>query len=374
MNSAPAPDVRVEPAPAVEAASRPASLEEFAEAGGKPTNPWRKRLSFALKAAVSLGLIVWIVSGADLAEVAEAAKGVHVGWLAFAASLQLVGPWLTAWRWKGVLASRGFRPSMGYLYRSCLVAVFFKQFMPSILGGDTIRGYDAWKAGAGKGLAVTSVVVDRLIGLVALASFAVVALAFLHGPLIERVPGVRLWAAAALLGTMGMTWAMFARNEKIHARLAWAIGKLPALVGRKVGKVYEALSGYRGQTNAMAVAFAISVLLQLKVVLFYYAIGMALGLEIGFANWFVIVPVAIFIMLAPISINGVGLRESVFTFLLATVFTASRSEALAFAWIEYGIFLFFGLVGGLVYMLRPPPEVSAAASGAAETSVRQVPG
>ncbi|MEO1237921.1 MAG: lysylphosphatidylglycerol synthase transmembrane domain-containing protein, partial [Planctomycetota bacterium] len=229
--------------------------------------------------------------------------------------------------------------------------------------------YDAWRAGAGKGLAVTSVVVDRLIGLVALAGFAVVALAFLHGPLIERVPGVRLWAGLALLGTLGMTWAMFARNERIHGWIAWAIAKLPAVVGGKVGKIYGALSGYRGQTRTVAVAFAISVVLQTKVVLFYYAIGRALGLEIGLANWFVIVPVAIFIMLAPISINGVGLRESVFTFLLATVFTASRSEALAFAWIEYGIFLFFGLVGGLVYMLRPaPPEVSAAGPEVVETS------
>jgi uncharacterized protein (TIRG00374 family) len=328
------------------------SLEDFAKAQGAPTDRLRKRIMFAIKAAISIALIVWIVSGADLAEVFESAKQVHVGWLLFAASLQLLGPWLTAIRWKWMLNSQGFHPTLMYLYKSCLVAVFFKQFMPSILGGDTIRGYDVWKSGANKGLAVTSVVVDRLIGLVALASFAVVALAFLHGPLIENAPGIQFWAFAALASTMLVTWAMFAQNETIHEWLAWGIAKLPRLLGGKINKVYGTLSAYRGHYRTLIKAFLLSIVLQTKVVVFYYAIGRALGLEIGFENWFVIVPVAIFIMLAPISINGVGLRESVFTFLLAEVFTATNSQALAFAWIEYGIFLFFGLAGGLVYAAR----------------------
>lgn len=56
-------------------------------------------------------------------------------------------------------------------------------------------------------------------------------------------------------------------------------------------------------------------------------------------------------MMLPVSINGIGLRENVFFFFLA-LFAVTKTDAIAFAWIEYGILLLQGVGGGLVYALR----------------------
>jgi len=53
----------------------------------------------------------------------------------------------------------------------------------------------------------------------------------------------------------------------------------------------------------------------------------------------------------PISVNGVGLREAAL-FLFLSQFGVLKSEAIAFAWIEYSMLLILGAIGGIVYTLR----------------------
>jgi glycosyltransferase 2 family protein len=74
----------------------------------------------------------------------------------------------------------------------------------------------------------------------------------------------------------------------------------------------------------------------------------ALHVEIGLAPFFLIVPLAVFIMMVPVSINGIGVRENVFVFFLGA-FGVAEATGLAFAWLEYGTLLLQALAGGLVY-------------------------
>ena len=56
-------------------------------------------------------------------------------------------------------------------------------------------------------------------------------------------------------------------------------------------------------------------------------------------------------MMLPISINGIGLRESVFVFFFSA-FGVVKYQAIAFAWLAYGLVILQGLLGGIVYALR----------------------
>jgi hypothetical protein len=65
----------------------------------------------------------------------------------------------------------------------------------------------------------------------------------------------------------------------------------------------------------------------------------------------------------PVSVNGIGLRESVFA-LFFGFFGLDLTQALAFSWLIYGQILLQGLVGGVVYAtrresMRQPPSENA---------------
>src|SRR5690606_39969507 len=79
--------------------------------------------------------------------------------------------------------------------------------------------------------------------------------------------------------------------------------------------------------------------------------ALSLGLPVLFLNYFLIIPAALLVMMAPVSINGIGLREGAFAFFFG-LFGVGRAEAVAFAWIAYGLLLIQGLLGVLVYSFR----------------------
>src|SRR5690606_36281042 len=126
---------------------------------------------------------------------------------------------------------------------------------------------------------------------------------------------------------------------------------LPGPLQKIINTFRASLAGFRERPGLMLRSLGISVLLQVIVVLFYYCLGMALGLPVPLLAYFVIVPIATIVMMLPIAINGIGLREGVFVSLLS-VFDFSASQAIAFAWLEYVLFLFYGMIGGVVYALR----------------------
>ena len=323
-----------------------AEFEHFAGSGRSSAS----RRGTWLRITASVALIALILSQARLDAVLDAMAGVDPHWIALAVALQIVGPAITALRWRGLLAARGVTPGWSYLWKSVLVSGFFRQFMPTIIGGDVIRGYDAWRAGASAGLAVMSLLLDRLLGLLALVTMTLGGV-LLSAEISARLPGIGLYAVAVFAMLVAVI-AQILLPSRASLRLGAAgIARLPAMLRGRVTKIAEALVTYRDAKGVLAQALALSFVLQLTVITFYWSIGRALGLPVDYSSFLVIAPVAIFVMMLPISINGIGVREGVFVFLLGQ-WGVAPAEAVALAWIEYGIFLVFGLLGGGLYALR----------------------
>jgi uncharacterized membrane protein YbhN (UPF0104 family) len=95
----------------------------------------------------------------------------------------------------------------------------------------------------------------------------------------------------------------------------------------------------------------LSLLLQMNVIVHFIIIALAMGLDIPIIAMFVIIPVATVVMMLPVSINGIGLREAVFV-LFFGMFGLAGDQSIAFAWIAYGFVLAQGLLGGLVFAGR----------------------
>ncbi len=305
--------------------------------------------SFWIKLAASLGLIGFILSQAELNEVRDVMVNIQVEWLLVALVLQFAGPALITTRWQGLLRAQQITPPWRYLYQSTLISTFFRQFLPSIVGGDAIRGYDAWRAGASVGLAFMSLVLDRLFGLIALAIFTLVVLS-LSADVSARLPGLWIWAGVALIAVVFIAALLLMPQRPRISKIA---AFLPASVLQKFSKIGAAVRQYKETPHVFRRALLLSLLLQLVVITFYWALAMALNIPISYASFFAIAPIAIFVMMLPISINGIGIREGIFVFLLAQ-WDVSTAAALSLAWLEYGIFLCFGLLGGVLYGLRRP--------------------
>jgi len=310
----------------------------------------KKQLLVVAKVCLSFGLIYWLLKDADHQTIWESLSTAHPGFLIIAFLMFYVGFILICFRWRMLLRVEGVEAKISYLFKSFNIAVLFNNLLPSTIGGDAYRMYDVWKLGGSKTKAVSVILMDRFIGMFALIVYGLIA-SILVTEVRVAIPGLVLYLAGILLAMVVLMWMVFGSGSPI---LGWFLSlqsKLLAIPQRIVEKFGSALQEYRGRGDVLLKALLLSFAVQLNVIVHFVVIGMALNLDVPSIAMFIIIPVATLIMLLPVSINGLGVREAVLVFLFA-VYGVSTESAIAFAWIWLAMLLAQGVVGGIVFMFK----------------------
>jgi hypothetical protein len=327
------------------------TINQIAAAATEAPSPASRGAKGALmtliKVFISAALIVYILRQTHIAEIWAAMKSADATLLIFAFLLHGVGYVSSAYRWKLLLQAQKYDLPIPFLVQSLAAAVFFNNLLPSTIGGDAMRAYDTARRGVDKIKSIAIVVVDRFLGLFALMIFAVVALS-LATELTGKIENLWLWSLLTFLGMALAAWILFAKKVDFN----WLWNKPPfSIIKKPIKKMTTAFADFQGKRRILFWAMILSVILQLAVVVHYYLISLALDLPIPFVKFLVIVPISTFVMMIPISINAIGLRENVSVFFL-TIYGASIPASVAFAWIAYGMVVVLGILGGVIYALR----------------------
>ena len=127
-----------------------------------------------VKILFSGGLLYWLIHDLELKQIGLVITDANVGLLSLAFMMFFLGYLITAFRWRMLLSAQGVHARIGFLVQSFLVAIFFNNLLPSTIGGDVVRIYDSWRLGNSRSGAASVVIVDRLMGLLALASYALI--------------------------------------------------------------------------------------------------------------------------------------------------------------------------------------------------------
>jgi len=275
--------------------------------------------------------------------------------VAFAISLVLMGITilLGAMRWQRLLNTQDIRLPLSRILEISLVAHFFNSFLLGSTGGDLFKAYYAAReTHHQKTEAVTTVFADRLIGLFSMLFFAVIMLCFsLRG----------WWENKSLLSFGAIITAIFAAST-VFCYLAFFGGvskrfpqfreflkKLPKadILERSINSCRR----FGEQPTNLFIALAISMVLNAFCVLQVYAVGSGLSLSLDLLALMFIVPAIICISAIPITPSGLGVRENLFVFLLASPqFGIPNTQALTLSLLTYAGSLIWSLVGGVVYL------------------------
>ena len=152
-----------------------------------------------------------------------------------------------------------------------------------------------------------------------------------------------------LICTLGMVLLF---NERLYRILDKVLRSLRlSKVAGKLNDVYKSIELLKDKPRVLFIAFIASILLQINVILYYYFIGVSLDLGVSLLYFSMIVPIALVVLLVPFSINGIGIREGIFIFLLTELGVLPK-DAIALSWISFGLLLTHGIIGGIIFALR----------------------
>jgi glycosyltransferase 2 family protein len=308
----------------------------------------RKTLSFLLKLAFSVGILAWILSRADLSAIIRHLRAAAWPWLVVAFALNGVGLLIRAYRWRILALPHGDDMSVGFLFRSCLIGEFFNNFLPTSFGGDAYRIWDGSRRSRSIVRSSAVVIVERMSGILILFLFALAASLF-RLDMVRRIPLIGL---SLLLGLGGFAvLGLFFLPATGRFLLRPPASGFRRRVMLKLSEFRAVIVGYRNHPRDFLRATVWAFLLQVNVILYYYLIGRALGLQVPLTDYFVFIPLVLLIQLIPITINGWGIREAAYIQVFR-FYGVAPELALSFSFIAVAFSLLISVVGGILYATR----------------------
>jgi glycosyltransferase 2 family protein len=311
--------------------------------------PGLKAALVALKLTVSIALLTLLFSRADTAQMVQQFRQMDLLWTAAALAVYGLMLVVSAWRWRLLLRIQDVRVGFGRLTQSFLVATFFNNFLPSNIGGDVVRVADTAREAGSKTLATTIVLLDRVLGLVALLALAATAsaLAFWAGVRLQGMSYV--WVALAVL-IGGLVFALRHPATIGRATRRFGGGKAAGLY-RRFQSLLAAMERFAGRPGGLWSAFGGALAVQILLIVFYVCAARSLAVPLPLLAASVIVPVSLAVQMVPVSINGFGVREAVFAFFFRSL-GLDVSAALTLSLGSAALIMLFSLSGGAVFLLR----------------------
>ncbi len=299
------------------------------------------------KALLSLILLVILIWKAPVSQALDGLLELSIPGLLAIVVLSFAFPALAALRWKRVLSYLNAKHPFTPLMADTLVSSTYNMLLPTNIGGDVVRALRCSRRLEQKHQAWSSVLFERLVGIVALALLAVPGLAMVPGPM--RTLG---WAVGAVVLLSVVVLVFAATPFRLAGKLLAARAPIVAGAGERIA---DDLAGPLGKTIPRFETMAWSTA--------YQTVGLGIlvvvALDWGTPEmaWAIIggVPLVLILTLLPISIAGLGVRESLFVVLLGQLgVELARALSLAVVWLASALLL--ALAGALVIAFERPKK------------------
>jgi glycosyltransferase 2 family protein len=318
----------------------------------------RDRLINLLKIVISVGLVAWAFSKIDLQQVAAQLATANP-WLILAAlALFETAIIINGVKWQVLLRAQGVRVPFGSLLRFLFMGFFFNNFLPANVGGDVIRGYGLARYTDRAADAAVSVVVDRIIGLIAYMSTAFVAAVIVvnlsSGKDLDQVEWVAFVALLALL--VGFATLLSRRVRAVLSRL-FALRFLSSLAPLW-GRISGAFDAYRFQYRALASAFGLGLLGIVCTALVNWLLSQSMGGLMPLPTIFLLNPLIALALMLPISIGGIGVSQTAYPFFYGLA-GVPPSHALAVSLLMQALMIIGSLPGALFWLQGRRQKVAA---------------
>lgn len=307
--------------------------------------------------AITVALLWWIFHDPQKrADMALALQKADYWWLF--AGIVAVGcaSFLQAERWRLLLGVQEIVLTRWRVWRLTVIGMFFSLFLPGGTGGDLVKIFYAMKETTSKkSAALLSVLVDRMMGLLALVGVTCV-IGALRLPLLLSKPDTRalLGGLLVILGaSVGLVIAGFIVDRFNLARHIpnW----LP--LRAKIIEFSSAFSVYARSPKVMGATFLISVPAHLLYFLSFYFAARAFGLfggPSGVLDVFSVLPIIQTIASLPVSFSGVGVREGLFQSIFSELYGTPESMAALISISGFCMLVVWQLIGGAIYLTYRP--------------------
>lgn len=214
---------------------------------------------------------------------------------------------LTAVRWKILLGLVDIQEPLPGLLTAVLYGQTINKILPSSIGGDSARAaYLVRKHPWKKTLSVSATLLDRVLSFLVLLFFALLSLPFFDGFDVQQKILLEALLLLILLGVV--LFYLGTLDNLIHKLMD--ISLLPQGLRAFLTRLGGAFMTYRNRPRGMAGVLLLSFFRQAVMITNIYFTFRLVGASVPLLDLLIVVPLVTFLVILPISIGGIGIREA----------------------------------------------------------------
>lgn len=260
----------------------------------------KKKLLIAGKILISVGLLSLLIYRLDGEEISDALLAIDISTFVAAIAVYLAIFIVAAARWNLIGKLTGASLSGWQTLRLLLAAMFFNQVLPTSIGGDAVRAWLASRQGIGLSQSASTVILDRVAGLITLFVVMAIATPFIAPRLPEQVAYWVSLAPLFALGSVAVGLALAGRIADLIDRWSWAEPLVRLL--------RESRALWSGREKSVFI-FLLSLAIHGLNGFSLWILARGIGVELSYLEIMAFLPPVILLMTIPVSIAGWGVRE-----------------------------------------------------------------
>jgi glycosyltransferase 2 family protein len=310
---------------------------------------------FLAKAVISTSLMAWLLSKVDVSQIANQWR--EINWLLLILvipPIHLLCIALRSVRLKVILQGMGLGLSAWWLGLAQLKGVFVGALLPGGISGDLYRTYLVSKT-TGQGCeSVAAILVEKIVGIgsmlfMSLGSLFWGAYLLSHPALVELERSLRLvWGGFLAVGVLLGAIVYTGQVEKI---------RLPFKFWPELRGFIVQILDFFTKSRYLFEMTIFSLLIQVAVVAWYFTISTAVDFNMSFLVLMLTVPIIEFLLMLPISISGIGVRDVAFV-ILFTPFGPTVADAVSFSLLTFTVTTFTKVISGTAFLLESNKKTS----------------
>ncbi|MGD8450633.1 MAG: lysylphosphatidylglycerol synthase transmembrane domain-containing protein [Phycisphaerae bacterium] len=272
----------------------------------------------------------------------------HV-WALWAVLIFIPVPLMSAVRLVWMLAIQQVRLSFWEATKLTFAGNFFNFALPGTTGGDVIKAYYITRFTHRKTEAVTTVFLDRAVGLLSLVIMAGVAIILTRDPSQFSQFGLPL-TLSVICGVLAVGGIIvFSRRVRRFLHLRYLVSLLP--MSDQLQRIGHATLAMRQHKGLMTISLLITFALQSITMTGGAIMAWALGMQGTFDYFFIYIAIGFLIAAVPTTPQGLGVVEAAYVLFFTHNGQNAASQALALALAIRLIQLIWSLPGVLVPLL-----------------------
>jgi uncharacterized protein (TIRG00374 family) len=308
--------------------------------------------------AVTLGLLWWLFHDAERRDImGNALKMADWCWMLASVAAAGVCEFFGVLRWQLFLRMLRIEVPIKEITRLFFIGAFFNQFLPGTTGGDVIRVIFLMQDHPEhKTEGLLSVAVDRLLAVLVLV-FMGLLLAWTRGAWFAHsfsVGNLMKWFAIALFVMGAALIASFLLTSRhMVARLPRKLPFRKQII--KLSNIWQLCIENRREA-LLGTLYTVPMLLAYFMAFAFAARAFVPEATMKFWSLFgdmlSVMPLVTAVSSLPISLNGIGVREALFSEILTDLFHLPGSLGVLISMAGASVYLLWGLVGGVFYLER----------------------